>query len=121
MGDLANLINAPIDVEIAGHKLKAKQISVSKILTAVTQGLKQLYPERDAIELQGEAEESCDSGRFPVPALPLLLHEALAPSGLDADDIEALMAASDDPQEYLRVIEYAVKVGEYVPNAESES
>lgn len=120
MGKLADLINAPIEVEIAGQKLKAKQISITSILSAVTSGLKEMRPEADIFDLQDEACDLCNANKFPHQSIRLLLLEALKPSGVDLADVDALMSVCKSSDEYYRVIKYAMRVGDYTPSTNDE-
>lgn len=88
MGTLADVLNAPLKVDIAGQSFTVRRLSAAKIYTHIEDALRELDPKLKGMELQTEAQDCIESGKYPVQSIGKFLLDGS--DDLDEDDVRAL-------------------------------
>ena len=109
MGKYSDLVNKPVQMTVAGHEFKVRQLSMSKVLECVQGGLATIIGHSTGIELQDDAMKCVESGNIPLKALQLIFLEATKRDDpeIDMQDVDDLGAADQDGM--ITVARYAVQ------------
>ena len=77
MGKLADALNAPCVMKVAGQEVNVARVPVGRLFVVIQDGLRSLDPSLAGLPLQDKVQECIDGGRFPMSAIAPLVYEAI--------------------------------------------
>jgi len=94
MGSIADVLNQPTIMEVAGHSIRVKRLSISKVYEIVQKALSEMDEGLRGKDLIAATQKALETGKMPVPALTPLVYAATdgLNDGLDKEDIEAIFS-----------------------------